>query len=291
MSIDGVVRTVLISSFIVALIIGAGGAYYVVHERAVRHTATEAGRLLTVATAVRSYTTQYVVPALTGDDRTFHAVTVPAFGAQSVFRLAQESDSGYVYREPALNPTNPQDLPTPFEVDLINKFRADAKLPELAGVRHDGHGSVYYLARPIRAQQVCLSCHDTAQRAPGPMVVKYGPHNGFGWKLDEVVAIQSLTVPAAAESRETGEIAMILAGGLLLVFVVTYFALTWSIDSLLVRPLRTVARAADAASTGGEANVASAASGVSEIHEIARAIERLRTSLYKALQRLPKADA
>jgi hypothetical protein len=288
-SIDGIVRTVLITSFIIALIIGAGGAYLVVHGRAVRHTATEAGRLLTVATAVRSYTTQHIVPALSRDDKTFHAVTVPAFGAQSVFRLAQASNSGYVYREPALNPTNPDDLPTPFEVELIRKFRADARLKELGGVRDDGDGHVYYLARPIRAQEVCLACHDTAERAPAPMVAKYGPHNGFGWKLGEVVAIQSLTVPAAAESQETGEIAMILAGGLLLVFVVTYFVLTWSIDTMLVRPLGAVARAADAASTGGDTDVALAASGAEEIHDIARAIERLRTSLHKSLQRLPKA--
>jgi HAMP domain-containing protein len=288
MSIDGVVRTVLITSFIVALIIGAGGAYFVLHQRAVRHTAAEAGRLLTVATAVRTYTTRDVEPAVAKDDKTFRAVTVPAFGAQSVFRTAQQSNSGYVYREPALNPTNPHDLPTPFEVDLINKFRADTGLKELAGVRKDGEGSVYYLARPIRAQPVCLTCHDTPERAPAAMVAKYGPHNGFGWNRDEVVAIQSLTVPAAAESRETGEIAMILAGGLLLVFVVTYFALTWAIDSLLVRPLRSLALAADAASTGGDVNVAVAASGAHEIHEVAVSIERLRTSLNKSLQRLAK---
>ena len=70
------------------------------------------------------------------------------------------------------------------------------------------------------------------------MVAKYGPTNGFGWKLNEVVAIQSLTVPAAEELKETGELTMILGGGLLVLFIATYFALTLSVNSLVVRPCR-----------------------------------------------------
>lgn len=286
MSTNGVVRIVLITSFIVALLIGAGGAYFILHERAIKRTAAEAGHLLTVATAVRRYTTNQIVPVLQNDENTFHAVTVPAFGAQSVFHLAQEGDSGFIYREPALNPTNPNDRPTPFEVELLDKFRADAELKELAGVRNDDKGKVYYLARPIRAQEACLVCHDVPQRASAAMVAKYGPYNGFGWKLNEVVAMQSLTVPAAAELRETGEIAMMLAGGLLIVFLVTYFVLTLSIDSLVVRPLRALVQAADAASTSNDTNVALPSGGAKEVHTIALAIERLRTSLRKSLQQL-----
>lgn len=286
-STSGVVRTVLITSFVVALLLGAGGAYLILHERAVQRTAAEAGRLLAVATAVRGYTSENITPALRNDDKQFHASTVPAFAAQSVFKLFRTTASGYRYREPALKPTNPEDLPTPFEVELLDRFRANADLKEVDGVRDDGKGRVYYVARPIRAQAECLSCHDTPERAPAAMVARYG-HNGFGWHLDEVVALQSLTVPAAAELRETGEIAMLLAGGLLLVFLVTYFALTFSIDSLLVRPLRALARAADAASLGDDGEVPLPAAGAQEIRSIALAIERLRTSLRKALQQLSK---
>jgi methyl-accepting chemotaxis protein len=285
-STNGIVRTVLISSFAVALLIGAGGAYFVLHERAVQRTAAEAGRLLGVATAVRGYTDQHIAPLLRMDDKLFHAETVPAFAAQTVYRTVQGNYPGYTYREPALKPTNPNDLPTPIEVELLNKFRANPELKELTGVRDDAKGSVYYLARPIKAQESCLVCHDTPQRAPPAMVAKYGPNNGFGWQLNEVVALQSLSVPAAEELRETGEIAMLLAGGLLLVFLATYFALTLSIESLVVRPLRSLAQAAEAASMGNDASAALPASGAQEIRSIAAAIERLRTSLSKALKRL-----
>jgi HAMP domain-containing protein len=291
LSTNGIVRTVLISAFVVALIAGAAGFYLVLHQRAVQRTAVEAGRLLTTATAIRSYTDTYVAPSLRaqpGDK--FHEEIVPAFAAQTVYRTVQESYPGYTYREPALKPTNPDDLPTPFEVELINKFRADPNLKELNGVRDEGKGAVYYLARPIKANEACLACHDTPQRAPPAMVAKYGPVNGFGWKLNEVVAIQSLTVPAAEELKETGELTMILGGGLLVLFIATYFALTLSVDSLVVRPLQTLAKAADAASMSSDTRAPLPASGAHEIRSIAAAIERLRTSLAKAMKRLAGDD-
>ncbi len=289
-STNGVVRTILITSFIIALVIGAGGAYVILHERALQRTAEEAGRLLTVATAVRSYTSEHVAPALKSDDK-FHAVTVPAFAAQSIYRIVRGYYADYNYREPAFRPTNPDDLPGPFEAELLNRFRSNPEVKEITGVRKEGKKNVYYLARPIKAQEACLQCHDTPQRAPAALVAKYGPNNGFGWKLDEVVAMQSLTIPAAAELRGTGEVAMMIAGGLLIVFLITYFVLTVSIESLVVRPLRALAQAADAASTGTDTSTALPVTGAEEIRSIAAAIERLRTSLGKSLQELAKGKS
>lgn len=284
-STSGIVRTVLISSFVTALVVATGGAYVILHQRAVQHTAEEAGRLLSIATAVRGYTDQQIAPLLRNDDKAFHAQTVPAFAAQSVFHAMEANNPGYSYREPALKPTNPNDLPTPFEVELLGKFRADPELKELTGVRDGAKGSVYFLARPIKAHESCLVCHDTSQKAPVAMVAKYGPFNGFGWRLNEVVALQSLTIPAAGELKETGEMAMLLAGGLVLVFLATYFALAVAIESLVVRPLRSLEQAAEAASMGTAGGTPLHASGAREIRSIATAIERLRISLAKAMKR------
>ena len=122
------------------------------------------------------------------------------------------------------------------------------------------------------------------------MVAKFGPVNGFGWKDKEVVAIQSLTVPASEELKETGELAMILGGGLLVVFIATYFALTISIDSLVVQPLTALAKAADLASRDAATRSTLPQSGAREIRDIGAAIERLRLSLAKAMKRLPAED-
>lgn len=285
-STKGVLRRVLAGSFLIALVVGAGGTYVLLHLRAVGRIAAEAGRLLSVATAVRSYTAQHIVPVVSNEG-TFHPVTVPAFAAQSVYRLVQGSYAGYSYREPSFKPTNPEDLPTPFEVELLNRFRADASLKELTGVRHDGEHDVYYLARPIVAQEECLACHGTPKQAPASMIAKYGPHNGFDWKLGEVIAMQSLTIPAADELRESREIALLLAGGFLLVLTLTYFALAFVVDALLVRPVHALARAAEAASLDDRAPSLPAGGG-QEVRELAVAIERLRAGLRKALADLAR---
>jgi HAMP domain-containing protein len=128
-------------------------------------------------------------------------------------------------------------------------------------------------------------CHDTAQRAPAAMVAVYGPNNGFGWKVNEVVALQSLAIPAAEELKETGEVALLLAGGLLLVFAGAYFALTAALETLVTRPLRTLATAAERASVG-EAAPAMPAGGATEIRTLSAAIERLRSSVAKSMTRL-----
>jgi HAMP domain-containing protein len=284
-STSGIVRTVLVTSFFTALVVATGGAYAILHQRAVQHTEAEAGRMLSIATAVRGYTDQQIAPLLRNDDKTFHAQTVPAFAAQSIYREMEAGNPGYTYREPALKPTNPEDLPTPFEVELLEKFRSNADLKELTGVREGAKGNVYYLARPIKAQQSCLLCHDSSQKAPAAMVAKYGPYNGFGWKLGEVVALQSLVIPAAEELKQSGEIALLLAGGLLLVFLATYFALAVAIESLVVRPLRSLEQAAEAASMGTSGSTPVHATGAREIRSIAAAIERLRISLAKAMKR------
>jgi hypothetical protein len=285
---NGIVRAVLITSFLVALLIGTGGIYYILHKRAVQQTAVEAGRLLTTATAIRAYTDTHVGPNLQrlSPDK-FHEESVPAFAARTVYQMVQQTYPGYTYREPALNPTNPSNRPTPVEVELINRFRADNKLKEIQGVRDSEKGAVYFLARPITiTQERCLVCHDTPERAPPALIAKYGPLNGFGWRMNETIGIQSLTVPAAQELKETGEIAMILAGGLLIVFALTYFALTVPLDFLLVRPLRALAQAAESASTSSDSRVPMPESGAQEIRSIATAIERLRVSLSKSLTRL-----
>lgn len=287
LSINSTVRLVLIACFAVAALLGAGSIYYVLHQRALARTELEAGRFLTTATAIRSYTDEYVGPALTAaSTNAFYNVTIPAFAAQRVYKTVQASYPGYTYREPAFNPTNPDDRVTPEEVELIDRFRANPALNEVSGIRASAAGQVYYLARPIKATEDCLSCHDTPQRAPAAMVAKYGPNNGFGWHLGEIVAIQSLTIPVADVLRESGEVALTLVGSLLIIFVITYFVLTSTIDSLLVRPLQTLAQETESASLARDVRMQLPRNATIELRTLAAAIERLRVSLGKALRQI-----
>lgn len=113
-----------------------------------------------------------------------------------IFSTIRKCNPGYSYKEATLNPTNPRDRTADWEADVVRAFQNDRKLTEVVGERDGGRGRSLHLARPIRIVDAkCLVCHDTADRAPAPLIKTYGPDNGFGWKLDEVVGAQIVSVP------------------------------------------------------------------------------------------------
>jgi hypothetical protein len=56
---------------------------------------------------------------------------------------------------------------------------------------------------PIRiSNEACLACHSVPDAAPKMLIDTYGTDNGFGWKLNEVIAAQVVSVPmSVAQTR------------------------------------------------------------------------------------------
>lgn len=285
-SVAGTIRLILLPIFLVALIAGAGGFYWLLRHYSIERAAADARLVLTTAAAIRAYTEDQVGPDLSrAPSNTFYEATVPAFAAQNVFKRVQQSNRAYSYREPTLNPTNPADRPTPFEVEIIDSFRANSKMMELTGIRDSSAGRVFYLAHPIRITDPgCLTCHSTPQAAPAAMLAKYGSSNGFGWHLNEVVGAQTLTVPIAEGLQGSAELTISLIIALIILFAITYVAIIYALHMTFVRPLRDLAQAADVGSITSAEGLVIADSGTTEIRQLAEAIRRLRTSLVKAMR-------
>src|SRR5580692_8588242 len=124
-------------------------------------------------------------------DTEFHPQSVPAFAATEIFGYLREKFPNYFYKEATLNPTNPRDRATDWETDIVNQFRGDEKQVEFLGSRDTATGKALVLARPLRVGNVsCLACHSTPDKAPPEMLKLYGPANGFGWKLNEIIGAQ-----------------------------------------------------------------------------------------------------
>lgn len=291
-TIRTIIRRNLLLVFLIALLAGGGG-FYLLLERAAMDTAEEeAHMMLSTGMAIRTYTVAHILPNMSArSDHVFHEETVPFFATQAIFHGLSVGKDDYSYREAAVNPTAPNDRAGPFEADLIRQFRDDKHLKEIRGTLDQGNQRLFYLARPISVDDPsCLQCHDTPQRAPAAMLAKYGPFNGFGWKLDDVVGTQVVTVPVTRQFRSTVRLVVILMGGLALIFAVAYFALTISLEAAVVGPLNTLAEVADQASRSTMEKPGMPLSGVHEIRVLAEAIQRLRTSLLKALAQLSQGD-
>ena len=275
----------MIGVFIVSVIVGSLGAYSALRHRAINEAARESQLLLSTASAIRTYTAEHLSPLLAGvDQEAFVAESVPSFAAHSIFAEVAASAPGYNYREAALNPTNPDDLALPFEVELIAAFRTDEDLVELNGLTQLRGEHLFYAARPIRIESAaCLSCHSSPETAPAALIADYGASNGFGWQLNEIVGVQVLTVPVTQELRTAYEVVLLFVGGLSAIFLIAYLLVSNTIEASLIAPLRRLTRSAEDASVGAMGDQALPREGGREVQRLAGALDRLRTSLRKAL--------
>src|SRR5258708_28847537 len=93
---------------------------------------------------------------------------------------------------------NPRDRAADGEADIIQRFRNDAHAEEVVGERDTPMGKSLYLARPIRNQAECSSCHSTPSAAPRTLVAHYGGDNGLGWQPGEIVGAQGVSMPVSS---------------------------------------------------------------------------------------------
>jgi HAMP domain-containing protein len=254
-----------------------------------REALREASLMMDSALSMRAYTTDEIDPLLDAQlAKEFLPQSVPSYAATHNFSRLRERHPEYVYREPALNPTNLRDRATDWEADLIQQFRNHPQTREIVGERDTPTGKSLYRARPIRAEAKCLGCHSLASSAPATLLARYGSDNGFGWQQNEVVGAQIVSVPLANATADAQRvfrdvmtsIVAVLATALLIVNVVLYF--------LIVRPVRRIAAIADEVSLGDMSSGEFPARGSTELLGLTRSFNRMRTSLAKAMALLEK---
>ena len=249
----------------------------------------QAELMLASARSTRDYTSQEVKPHLLRNPdhlTNFLPQTVPAYSAIWVFNQLRKNYPNYSYREATLNPTNLQDRADDWESDIIRYFADHPSEKRLAGERDTPVGKQLYLARPMTAGASCLECHSTPDVAPEAMIRKYGAANGFGWKLDQVIAAQVVSVPMDVPLEIARKAFNRLLLYLILTFIVTILALDTALYVLVLKPLRKVADSADRVSRG-ETDVPDVpVRGNDEIATVTSSFNRMRVSLEKALRML-----
>jgi HAMP domain-containing protein len=260
-------------------------------ERNARDQVVQQARLMMESAAsMRHYTTAEIKPileTLVVHKTHFYPQSVPAYAAtQSFNALRNGGYPEYMYKEAVLNPTNLRDRAVDWEADVINTFRNFPARKELIGERSTPGGRSLFLAHPIKAVEPCLECHSNAAAAPASMVKVYGRDNGFGWKPDEIVGAQIVSVPmslAISIARQAFGSLMIYLGG---VIFVTVLVLDLALVFAVVRPVTRLSRAADEISQGNMDVPELPERGRDEIARLARSFNRMYTSLAKAMRLL-----
>jgi hypothetical protein len=167
----------------------------------------------------------------------FYPQTVPAYAATEIFNYFRTKYPDYTYKEATLNPTNPRDRTVEWEADVVNAFRQDPNKTIMVVPRNSAIERMLSLAVPIRiSNSSCLTCHSTADKAPPEMIKTYGAANGFGWKMDEVIGAQIVSVPASLPIKIADQAFENIALWLIGIFAALFVLVNIAVAILARRP-------------------------------------------------------
>lgn len=279
---------VLVVAFSVGLALAAFLSERIVERNAQEAVASNARIMMEAALAIRGYTARQIAPLLAAQlNERFLPHTIPSFAAQTNFRILQEQFPEYSYKEAALNPTNLADRATDWEAEIIHEFRGDESLSELMTVRDTPAGQFLVLAKPLQIRDpACLACHSEPEVAPASMVAMYGPNNGFGWQLNEIIGAQVVSVPMTVPFDRARDTFWIFMGSLLGIFVFIAVLLNLMLHYIVIRPVVKISNLASEVSMGNLEAPEYERAGSDEISSLVASFNRMRRSLESAMRML-----
>jgi len=275
---------VLFLVFVLGLAVSGWVSFDLLHKTAREEVLRNAGVMMEAALSMRTYTVSQVRDKLVQREGEFLPQSVPAFAATEIMNELRKKYPDYAYKEAALNPTNPRDRAVEWEADIVNDFRNNPEIPEISGTRMTPTGVSLFLARPFKIKDpACLACHTTAEIAPASMVKLYGNNNGFGWKLNEIIGAQVVSVPMSVPIQNANRAFYTFMASLTGVFVVLFVILNIMLSYMIVQPITVMSDAAERMSTGDLEIPEFDDSGRDEVSMLARSFNRMRRSLEKAI--------
>lgn len=239
------------------------------------------------AAGARKYTSEQITPLLKERiAHTFYAQAVSAYAAKRNFDVIHAKYPDYNYREAALNPTNLEDRASDWEADIINDFRANPHKQEISLERATPTGQMLELARPLVSKPACLECHSTAAAAPRSMIALYGSQNGFGWKPNEIIGAQIVSVPMAVSAIRAERVRMLFVIPFVCFFALLFLAVNLLLHFVVIRPIERIAKTAEVVSLGDMSAPEYVYGGKDQLARLSASFNRVRRSLQEAMRML-----
>ena len=260
----------------------------------------KASLLIETMNSVRNYTNTQITPELSSRLETeslFLPQSIPSYSAREVFEDLRSNNKydQFFYKEATLNPTNLRDKADRFETEIIQSFRQSSKLPDhdtsdlqQQGFRTVPGGDLFYIARPlIINEESCLRCHGDPQNAPKSQIATYGKDNGFGWKLNEVVGAQIISIPASQVVKQAQKLRWLIIGQVIGFLLVAILLLNLFLKFLITDPINKMSHLSKKLSTG-DLDIEFEQKSKDEIGVLAASLNRLKVSLKMAMEMIQK---
>jgi HAMP domain-containing protein len=278
----------LLAIFAVGFALASIVSYNVLQNNAREEALQHARLMMEAASSARNYTNVQVRPLLeTQLKYKFVPQAIPFYAATEQFIDMRKRFPEYTYKEATLNPTNPRDHATDWEVDVVNNFRQNPAKLEATAERDTPEGKSLYFARPIQIKDAgCLVCHSTPDAAPKTMIEAYGSNNGFGWKMNEIVGAQVVSVPATVPMQRASYAFKVFLFSLAGIFLFTMAMLNVMLYWFVIRRVTRLSKLADAVSLGNLDAGDFRTKSHDEIGVLTEALNRMKMSMVQAIKML-----
>lgn len=148
--------------------------------------------------AIRKYAGEVIRPEIRkrmGPDVFIPEVMSTSFIAREIFEKVRCRFPDYVIKFSSKNPRNLANLAGPEELRMLTYFEEHPDVSRWTGqLVLDGKPCYAYLS-PTRLSENCLSCHGRPEDAPASLLSRYGSVHGFGYRLGEIVGMDTIAVP------------------------------------------------------------------------------------------------
>ena len=279
---------VLLGIFLLGFLIAGYVSYTALQKNAREEILQHARLMMEAALSARNYTTTQVSPLLATQMKyAFLPQSVPAYAATEQFSELRKKHPDYAYKEATLNPSNPRNRAADWEADVVNVFRQTQATTEMIGERDTPMGRSLYLARPIQIKsKTCLTCHSTVDAAPKTMLDLYGSANGFGWKMEEVIGAQIVSVPMSVPIERANQAFKAFMASLAVVFLAIFVLLNVMLYTMVIRRVTRLAGIADQVSLGNLEAGEFRTKSKDEIGVLTEAMGRMKASLVQVMKML-----
>lgn len=287
----GLKLNILLAIILLLLVITMGFILSgVLQNYAEQEIVNRASMLMATMNSIRNYTSTQINPELSArleTEQIFLPQTVPAYSAREVFEnlRSQEQYSQFFYKEATLNPTNVRDKADQFEAEIIQSFR-NSSIEQQQGFRSIPGGKIFYIAHPLKVEkESCLRCHSIPNIAPASLVASYGSDNGFGWKLNEIVGAQIISVPSSQVMNAAKELRNLVISKVLIFLLLASILLNLFLKLTITEPLKKMSDASKQLSLGNMETEFEQKTN-DEIGILAASLNRLKVSLKMAMEML-----
>ncbi len=291
MKINTKVNFILIIVFIGGIFISGTALASVLEQKTEREVASKAVILMELSNSLREYTNDRVQPLLlpkVDTEEQFIPESIPTYSVREVFEIFRKHKdyANFIYKDATLNPTNLRDKADDFESNIVKEFRKNPAVIDKSGFRTVSGEKLFYTARPFKIeQQSCLRCHSTPEQAPKSQLATYGRNNGFGWKLNDIVATQIVYVPAEDIASQANRSFLIVLAVLAAIFTIIVIVINFLLKKTILKRIKNIASVAEKVSVG-DMDASFGKQDKDEIGALAEAFNRMKYSLEIALSML-----